>query len=91
MSNACSVHSRTDVGEKYPGLVVEGNSISLVGLRLLAPVCTCLLLMRLFGVLFGIRLKSMVMPRAFMPVPGPLQSVQRAEFPVLTFKQSVSV
>ena len=44
------------------GLMVGGNSILLLVVRLLAPVYTFQPLRRLFGVLLGVRLRSMVMP-----------------------------
>ena len=64
------------------GLMLAGRtSLLLVGLRLLALVFICLLLSLLLITLFGERQRNMVMRcRAFMPVPGVMQTVQRAEF-----------
>ena len=59
--------------------------ILLVVLWLLVLVFVFLPVKRLFGMLYGVRWRSMEDARlsrcrAFMPVPGPLQTVQRAEF-----------
>ena len=56
-----------------------------VVLKLLVLVCTSLLLNLLLRTWFGVRLKSMVMlvwsvAVIFLPVPGVMQTVQRAEF-----------
>ena len=68
------------------GLMEAGRtSLLSVGLKLLALVFICLLLRLPLKVLSGERQRSTVMLvwsvcRAFMPVPGVMQTVQRAEF-----------
>ena len=51
------------------GLMGAESSISLVVLRLLVLVCTSLPLRRPFGMLFGVRLRSIVMPGWSVAVP----------------------
>ena len=63
------------------GQMVAGRiSLLLVGLRLLVLVSIYLLLNLLLKVRFGDQQRSMERCRAFLPVPGVLQTVQRAEF-----------
>ena len=68
------------------GLMGAGKTFLLwVGLRLLVLVCTFLLLSLLLRVRFGERRKSygdarLERCRIFLPVPGVMQTVQRAEF-----------
>ena len=66
------------------GLTVAGRTILSVGSRLLALVCVCLPELAMEGAVWSVAEEcgdaKLELCRAFMLVPGPLQTVQRAEF-----------